>query len=199
MKKAVLYIHGKGGSPSESEHYRPLFHGYDVIGLGYHSMNPWDAEKEFYGFAVELEKKYDDIVLIANSIGAYFAMCARVDRFICQAYFISPIVDMGKLIEKMMTWEKASEEELRKKGTIPTAFGEDLSWEYLSYVRSHPVEWSAPTRILYGSKDELTDIETMRGFAEKIGASLTVMEEGEHWFHTEKQTAFLDAWIKGAI
>ena len=26
-------------------------------------------------------------------------------------------------------------------------------------------------------------------------ASLTVMPEGEHWFHTEEQMAFLDNWI----
>lgn len=37
MKKAVLYIHGKGGSASESEHYKRLFdvctsalYGYEV-------------------------------------------------------------------------------------------------------------------------------------------------------------------------
>ena len=32
-------------------------------------------------------------------------------------------------------------------------------------------------------------------FARAHGAKLTVMEEGEHWFHTEEQMAFLDAWI----
>ncbi|SHK90194.1 hypothetical protein SAMN05216582_12334 [Selenomonas ruminantium] len=33
-------------------------------------------------------------------------------------------------------------------------------------------------------------------FAEKHQAGLTVMEGGEHWFHTEEQMAFLDAWIR---
>jgi len=27
------------------------------------------------------------------------------------------------------------------------------------------------------------------------GAELTVMEEGEHWFHTDEQMRFLDNWI----
>jgi hypothetical protein len=35
----------------------------------------------------------------------------------------------------------------------------------------------------------------MKDFAEKHHAGLTVMENGEHWFHTEEQMAFLDKWI----
>lgn len=27
-------------------------------------------------------------------------------------------------------------------------------------------------------------------------AQLTVMQNGEHWFHTEEQMRFLDNWIK---
>ena len=33
---------------------------------------------------------------------------------------------------------------------------------------------------------------------ERHDAVLTVMEDGEHWFHTEKQMKFLDDWIRGA-
>ena len=32
-------------------------------------------------------------------------------------------------------------------------------------------------------------------FAKTHGAELTVMEEGEHWFHTDEQMHFLDNWI----
>ncbi len=35
----------------------------------------------------------------------------------------------------------------------------------------------------------------MQAFAEQHNAELTVMENGEHWFHTAEQMAFLDAWI----
>lgn len=43
------------------------------------------------------------------------------------------------------------------------------------YVRENPIEWSIPTKILYGSNDNLTSLETMREFARKIGSPLTVM------------------------
>lgn len=81
------------------------------------------------------------------------------------------------------------------KGEIPTAFGETLSWDYLCYVRAHPVSWQVPTHILYGEHDNLTSIETISAFAERNGAALTVMPGGEHWFHTEEQMRF---WMIGS-
>ena len=134
--------------------------------------------------------------LIANSIGAFFSMHAGIDRMIRKAYFISPIVDMEQLILNMMSWANVTEKELEEKSVIATAFGEDLSWDYLCYVREHPVRWTAPTRILYGSRDRLTAYETVSAFAEAHGAELTVMEDGEHWFHTDGQMRFLDDWIR---
>ena len=122
-------------------------------------------------------------------------MNAGIDRIIDRSFFISPIVDMERLITDMMTWANITEDELKEKRIIHTSFGEDLSWEYLSYVREHPIKWNAPTVILYGSKDNLTSFETISAFAEKHNAKLTVMENGEHWFHTEEQMRFLDDWI----
>ena len=106
---AILYIHGKGGSAMESEHYKPLFPDYEVIGLDYQTFSdlkgtecgvaitPWDTGKEIYDAVKELKRRFENIILIAN----------------------------------------------------------------------------------------------------KHQATLTVMDGGEHWFHTEEQMAFLDNWIKG--
>ena len=193
---AILYIHGKGGSATESEHYKPLFPDYEVIGLDYHTFSPWETGKEIYDAVKGLKERYENIILIANSIGAFFSMNAGIDEMIQKAYFISPIVDMDKLITDMMKWANVTEQELELKGVIHTDFGEDLSWDYLSYVRSHPIEWHVPTHILYGSNDHLTALETITDFANKHQASLTVMQDGEHWFHTEEQMLFLDNWIK---
>lgn len=62
-------------------------------------------------------------------------------------------------------------------------------------MREHPIVWRVPTRILYGARDDLTSMDTIAAFARRIGAALTVMPDGEHWFHTEAQMRFLDAWI----
>ena len=47
-------------------------------------------------------------------------------------------------------------------------------------------------------RDFLTPPETMSAFAARIGAPLTVMPGGEHWFHTPEQMAFLDNWIRAS-
>ena len=195
MKKAVVYVHGKGGRAEEAEHYKPLFQSYDVVGFDYRSETPWEAVGEFPRLFDPLAQKYDAVILIANSIGAYFAMQSLSGRNVERAFLISPIVDMEKLILQMLSWAGADERELRERGEIPTAFGETLSWEYLSYVRSHPIRWAVPTEILYGERDNLTDQTTISEFAARIHAGLTVMPGGEHWFHTGEQMAFLDAWL----
>ena len=197
MKKLVLYLHGKGGSAEESGHYKPLFPGCGILGLDYRGAAPWETGPEIRAAAEKLKEEYGSITLVANSIGAYFAMAAGIEELIDRAYFISPIVDMEGLIRNMMGWAGVSEEELRAKGEIQTAFGEKLSWDYLSYVREHPLRWTVPTEILCGSGDTLSPRETVEAFAGANGAGLTVMEGGEHWFHTPEQMAFLDAWILG--
>ena len=193
---AVIYIHGKGCSAAECEHYKSLFPDCEVIGLDYQTFTPWETGKEIHIAVEELKSKYENVILIANSIGAFFSMNAGIDDMIQKAYFISPIVDMEKLITNMMQWANVTEQELESEGVIHTDFGEDLSWEYLSYVRSYLITWHAPTQILYGSNDLLTSLETISDFANKHQATLTVMEGGEHWFHTEDQMQFLDEWIK---
>ena len=195
MKKLVLYIHGQGGSPEEAAHYRPLLPGSDVKGLDYKARTPWEAAEELPRLYDRLSTGYDTVALIANSIGAYFAMGALSEKSIARALFISPVVDMEKLITDMMGWAGVTEDRLRREREIPTAFGETLSWDYLCYVRAHPVSWQVPTHILYGEHDNLTSIETISAFAERNGAALTVMPGGEHWFHTEEQMRFLDDWI----
>lgn len=196
MKDVILYIHGKGGSAAESEHYRPLFPGYEVFGLDYQSFTPWETGAEIRTAVEKLKREYKNIILIAGSIGAFFSMNAGIDGMLSKAYFISPIVDMEKLISDMMVWANVSEEELKEKGVIRTDFGEDLSWEYLCYIREHPIKWSIPTSILYGNNDNLTSLDTVCTFAEQHDAVLTVMENGEHWFHTDEQMQFLDNWIR---
>ena len=196
MKKAVLYVHGKGGNAGEAEHYKPFFVGCDVVGMDYKSEFPWETKNEILDEYERLTNKYSSVIIVANSIGAYYTMNALQGKSVERAFFISPIVNMEKLITDMMTWANVSEQELSEKREIQTDFGEVLSWEYLCYVRKNPIKWNIPTFILYGDKDNLTSQDTVTEFAKSINAELTVMSGGEHWFHTDEQMNFLDKWIK---
>ena len=169
----VLYVHGRGGSAAESEHYKALFPDCEVVGVDYRANTPREAVPEIQAIVRNLSGGYDDIILIANSIGAFFSMHAEIGGLVREAFFISPVVDLEKM------------------------FGIELMGSWLDFVRSHPLEWDVPTHILFGRKDRLIPFETISEFVGKHDASLTVMENGEHWFHTEEQMQFLDDWIRG--
>ena len=195
--KAVLYVRGKGGHAAEAAFYEAIFPECDVMGFDYKAETPWESIGEFQAEAKRLLSEYDSVILVANSIGAYFSLLSLADMPIEKAYFISPIANMEKLILDMMQWAGVTEDEIKEKGVIATDFGEDLSWEYLTWVRSHPVSWHIPTEILYGSEDKLQSVDTVKAFAAGCGAGLTVMEHGEHWFQTEEQLQFLREWLVG--
>ena len=199
MKKLVIYVHGKGGNYKECEHYINIFKDCDVVGFDYKSDTPWEAKVEFSDYYDKISVGFDEVYLIVNSIGAYFSLHALNKKNIKKAFFISPVVDMEKLIINMMKWANVSEEQLKIQKEIPTNFGETLSWDYLTWVRENPVDWHTETHILYGSEDNLQSIESIKAFADKFNATLLVMNGGEHWFHAEKQMEFLDNWLNGII
>lgn len=180
MKDLIVYVHGRGGSAGEAEHYKALFPDNEVIGFDYCSKTPWEAKEEFFAYFAEKKSRCKHLTLIANSIGAYFALSSLDETLVHMAYFISPVVDMESLIRKMMQWSNVTEQKLAEKREIATNFGETLSWRYLCYVRQRPIIWNVPTCILYGERDNLTSIETVSAFATHHHAELTVMPGGEH-------------------
>lgn len=199
MKKVILYIHGKGGSYLEAEQYKKNCLGFDIIGIDYNDYIPWIVQNQIQSVYDKANERYDYVYLIANSIGAYLAMHTLQNCDIEKALFISPVLDMERLILDMMSWANVSEKELSEKREIPTDFGETLSWKYLCFVRENPITWNVPTEILYAGNDNLISRQTVNEFINNHNTHLTVMENGKHWFHTDEQLAFLDIWMKKAI
>ena len=196
MNRSIIYVHGMGGSHLEADGYRRSCNGLDVIGVDYGSYVPSEAARVIRSFYDDIHVRYDDVYVLANSIGAYFSMIALDDCDVAKAFFISPVLDMKRVISDMMKRSGVSEDELKEKSEIVTSSGEVLSWEYLSFVRSNPIKWRVPTEILYAGNDSITSRETVNEFVRTHDAGLTVMENGEHWFHTEEQLTFLNEWLK---
>lgn len=149
MKRAILYVHGKGGSAGEADRFRAVCPSFDVLGVDYRGELPWEAAPQIAAAYDEARQQYEHIILLANSIGAYFTMLALGDQAPDRALFVSPVLDMERLILDMMAWAGVSEQALCERGEVPTDFGETLSWAYLCYVREHPIAWQVPTEILY--------------------------------------------------
>lgn len=208
---AYLFVHGKMGSKDEAADFarfaRPA--GCQVVGidLSEHGSRkeerdklvPWVAVPEIKAVYAAMKERWQHIGLRANSIGAWFSMLALQDETLEKVLFVSPVVDMADLIQNMMRWAGVTESELQRSGQIPTDFGETLSWEYLCWVRTHPLRWHVPAEILYAGQDHLTSRSIMNAFVAKTRSRLTVMETGEHWFHTKEQLCLLHEWKKSAL
>lgn len=142
----------------------------------------------------------NNISLFACSIGSYFSLVAYSDKFLNQSLFISPVVDMQRIINNMMTYFKVSEERLEKEKQISTPIGQTLYWDYYCYVKEHPiVVWNSKTSIIYGSRDNLCEFDVISEFVKRFNCDLSVMDNAEHYFHTEEQLKFFRQWLKKCI
>lgn len=204
--KVYLYLHGKCGFKEEALDFaeRAAHKGYQVVSvdLPRHGARkseatellPWIVTEELQRVYADLEKNWRHIFLRATSIGAWLAMMALSDRSIERCLFVSPVVDMEKLIGKMMLWSCVTERELQKKESIPTDLGEVLSWRYLCWVREHPVVWNTPTKILYGERDSLTGKNTMEDFCLQHNAELFTIPGAEHYISEKTHLRILHRW-----
>jgi pimeloyl-ACP methyl ester carboxylesterase len=205
-RRVYLYIHGKNGCKEEAERFAntACACGWQVLAIdlpehgsrknGPEKLVPWVVIPELQAVYARMQPVWPHIRLYGVSIGAWFAMQALQAEKLEKALFVSPVVDMETLITNMMQGTNVTEAQLQAAGKIPTSFGETLSWPYLCWVREYPLQWHTPTQVLYGDKDALTSRAVMERFRQESGARLTIMEGGEHWFHTPLQLAVMQSW-----
>ena len=205
-RRVYLYVHGKNGSAAEAARFARTAcpAGWQVLAVDLpehgtrknspEKLVPWVVTRELQAVYARMQPVWKHIRVYGVSIGAWFAMQALQTQKPEKALLVSPIVDMEKLILALMQQAGVTEEQLHAAGEIPTDFGETLSWPYLCWVREHPLHWKVPTQVLYADTDPLTGHTAMERFRQQTGAHLTILEGGEHWFHTETQLAALQSW-----
>lgn len=205
-QNVYLYVHGKMGSKEEALAFAELAcpMGYQVLAIDLpehgerkgrpEKLLPWVVLPELQLVYQYAKVHWRTVSLRATSIGAWLSMLALSEKELKQALFVSPVVDMEALITNMMQYAHVTEEQLQRAGEIPTDLGETLSWPYLCWVREHPLHWHGRTQVLYGDRDALTSRTLIERFRQESGAHLTIMEGGEHWFHTPVQMAVLQTW-----
>ena len=179
-KRLWLFLHGQMGYKEEAEAFAKIVcpKGAQVLSMDLpghgarqgrnEELNPWTVVPELQAVMDWARVRWDSISLRANSIGAYFAMLAfgAPDK----ALLVSPILDMERLILDMMGWANVTERELSVH------------------------DWQCPICILYAGQDNMTSRQTVEEFTRYHGAQLTILDNGEHWFHTPEQREVLQAW-----
>ena len=206
--KIYVCVHGQGGNKEESELLASVAcrRGWQVVGFdlpehgdrkrGGSAFAPWHVVPELSHILSYIKERWTEIALFANSIGAWFSLLSFPNEKFKHGLFVSPVLDMKHLMTKLMLQAGVSEERLKRERSVPTSFGEALSWEYWTYVLDHPiVKWETPTSILYAENDDLVPFETVQHFAQEFNAAISVMKQGEHWFHTPRQIDYLRQWL----
>ena len=195
--KVVIYIHGLHGSFKEAEDYHYL-KDFDVVGLDYKDGNAWEVGPIVKEEFKRLIEPYQEVVVIANSIGAFYAYEYLSEFKIKQAFFVSPIASMSQIIANYYLSGQISKEELKEKGFVIAKDGTTFSYDFCElYSNSdYHANWDIHTDILYGEHDELVYIENIADFlAAHPKSKLTIKRGAEHYFHTKEEKNFIKKWI----
>lgn len=146
------------------------------------------------------QRKWLHLSLFACSMGAYFSLIACNDKPLQQCLFLSPVVDMKKLVENMFVWFNIDRQQLQQKKEITAPDSTKMYWDDYLYLKKHPVaRWDTPTWILYGENDQLSEGAVVQAFCQQFCAKMQVHSGGEHFFHTPEQLAFYSDWLKRCI
>ena len=146
------------------------------------------------------KENYEEIYLWACSMGAYFSLLAYKNEDIKNSVFLSPVVNMKVIIENMMLWSNITEDDLKEKQEIKTDFGQTLYWDYYEFVKNNPItKWTKDTYILYGKNDNMQTESIIKDFCNKFNCELSILENGEHYFHTEEQLNYYKDWLNKVI
>ncbi len=136
------------------------------------------------------------VSLFAVSMGAYFSLLSFHNQPLQRCLFLSPVVDMGHLIDKMMHAFGVTEAQLKARQEIATPIGKTLYWDYYTYVKEHPVtNWPFLTDILYGEQDAISEYGDVLAFCGLFNCDLEIMPQGEHHFHTQAQLDLFCEWV----
>ena len=105
-------------------------------------------------------------------------MLAFQSKKVDQAMFVAPILDMKVFIEGLPSRED----------------------NYYEWVIENPItHWDASTYILRPELDMIVNEEVGRYFISRHQCQVTIMPDGEHWFHTPEQLAFLKEWEESTV
>lgn len=196
QKTIVVYIHGLHGSHDESKYFDFFDKFFEVVGLDYPDGNPWELEDVLKSRFAQLVKDYKDVIVVANSIGAFLSVQYLSEFNIKQAFFISPLFNMPLMIRDLITNNGLTMEKFKEMNHITLKDGTELSYDYYEHLLNNKDNWSVPTDILYGSEDELIPLCSVISFISSHPYTrLSVKNGSKHYFHTEEERKYIKEWI----
>lgn len=207
--KVYLYIHGQYSSKEAARGFAEIVNpkGWQVLALDLPahgereedigSFFAWNVIPELRMILEYAKQHWKHVALRAHSIGAYFAMLSFPGNMFENVQFVSPILNMENTYELMMKTSFITLDQLEKDTIIETSSGLTFYWTEYCFARKNPViEWTSKTAILYGENDTFTTRDIINSFVKEHGCEVTLVENGEHWFHTSEQILVSNSWTE---
>jgi carboxylesterase len=231
MKKVILFIHGFAGHPNQFKlfypeipdgyDYRALLlagHGGSVDDFGRASMKEWQNQVD--ESMVELSEKYDEIYVVAHSMGTLFAMQrARVHNVKALFLLAVPLyirVSLLPFLGKLRMIIRASRDSVHSTYDPCSGVEADMRfWKYLKWIPNYVSlsKESRKTRALVESKpwtgkkcvifqsahDELVSSKSEK-LLTGLGCDVDILENSSHHQYSqtdgEKLVQAFHAWLK---
>lgn len=176
-----LFVHGLHGRKEEAQPFAEVAvpKGYQVLSIDLPlESKPWDVQPLLNEVSDYLYRNWKTVSIRANSIGAWLSLLAFQSKNVDQALLVSPILDIKRFIELMSRREN----------------------DYYEWVIKHPItSWGAPTYILRPETDLIVSEEVGHDFINQHHCQVTIMADGEHWFHTPMQLEVLRKWEEDVV
>ena len=180
-EKVFLFVHGLHGRKEEALAFADVAvpKGYQVLGIDLPvERKPWEVMPLLIEVRDYLYRNWKSVSIRANSIGSWYSLLAFQGKKVDQAMFVSPLLDMKKFIEGLPSRED----------------------DYHARVIKNPItHWDAPTCILHPEVDLVVSDAVGIDFIREHRCKVTIMPNGEHWFHTPEQLSFLKAWERSIL
>ena len=122
--KVWLFVHGRQGHKEEAAEFAKFACGkgaqvlaVDLPGHGEREaeldkLTPWHMVQELRALAAYAGERWGSLSIRANSIGAWFCLMSLSEVTLEKSLLVSPVLDMEKLIGKMISWAGTTEREL---------------------------------------------------------------------------------------
>ena len=194
-KRLLVYVHGYHGNNERAEFIASFLKRYDVKGLEFGDGAPWEIAEVIKPQFEEMIKGYDEVVVVAMSLGAFLTMEYLYPYNIKKAFFLSPLTDMYQYIFDMMNQFHVTEKKLKEQKIVKLENGVVLSYDFYKHTMVDSDKWNVKTHVLYGSLDELIYLESVADFVATHDATLTIINGGHHRLNEESDKEFFKKWL----
>jgi hypothetical protein len=151
---------------------------------------------ELKGLMIYCKNTFDMFYLCACSYGVALSLMNFSQESFVKCCFLSPVLDLKELTERLLSDENLSIKELKVQNVITLKNGIKVKWQDYKLLQDFTLlNWCSPTTILYGSKDLLVPFESILNFCHTFDASCTISPISEHYFHTDEDCERLRQWI----